>query len=313
MSNPTTMSIDGVVALVGSEAIVPFRYKDSVNVDTLGIGHTKNAGGFNPSSIPYGKEQELELVFSIFQRDLKKFEKRVVKANGNAPTKQHQFDAQVHWDFNTGGIHKATWMESHRKGLYATAAQQILNWSKPPEIMGRRQKEKALYERGIYPDHKASVYPADRNGRILWNSGKKLNIRPIAESIFAANESDKQADADRNKTVASGGTGAVAGGTEVSQVGAPTEIPDVPTSTPIPDLPVDMSPDILSIVLTIVVIGGLVLAGYYGISYLRAKRKRNDAIKQATRVAQRSLMETQNGDSDNDSFTGHTSSLTDSD
>jgi hypothetical protein len=70
----------------------------------------------------------------IFARDIAKFETRVRKAF-TRELSQAQFDAAVSFDFNTGGIHRASWVDHFNAGRDAQAKKAFMNWSKPREII----------------------------------------------------------------------------------------------------------------------------------------------------------------------------------
>jgi len=61
-----------------------------------------------------------------------------------------------------------------------------MNWSKPPEIIDRRTKEMELFRTGRYSSRgKVNVYPADKNGRVLWRRGKTVDASRILDpSVF---------------------------------------------------------------------------------------------------------------------------------
>jgi GH24 family phage-related lysozyme (muramidase) len=46
-----TLSREGAMELIGHEGIVPEPYQDSVDVWTIGVGHTKAAGPPDPKSV----------------------------------------------------------------------------------------------------------------------------------------------------------------------------------------------------------------------------------------------------------------------
>ena len=52
------------------------------------------------------------------------------------PVAQHEFDALTSFDFNTGGIDRATLVRHLSSGDRAKAATAFMNWSKPP-VNGR--------------------------------------------------------------------------------------------------------------------------------------------------------------------------------
>ena len=64
-----------------------------------------------------------------------------------------------------------------------TAAKQFLSWKKPPEIMGRRKKEQKLFAEGAYSNGgKATVYPADAKGKVMWSKGKRIDLAKELEA-----------------------------------------------------------------------------------------------------------------------------------
>lgn len=166
----------GVAEIAAHEGIVPYPYKDSVGVWTLGIGHTASAGSPDPAKLPKGVEVPMHEVLAIFRRDLRKFEDRVNSAV-KVPLKQHEFDALVSFDFNTGGIHKANLTKLLNAGDRKGAATAFMGWSKPKEIIPRREKEQALFRDGKYiSGGMATVYRANANGTVLWSTGKRVDV-----------------------------------------------------------------------------------------------------------------------------------------
>lgn len=181
------VSRQGIIEIAAHEGIVDMPYRDSQGIWTVGIGHTAGAGAPNPAKLPKGKRIPMDDVFEIFARDLAKFERRVNKAV-KVPVAQHEFDALVSFDFNTGGIDRATLVKHLNAGDRDDAATAFMNWSKPPEIIDRRAKEMELFRSGSYSSAgKVSVFPADASGRVLWRRGKSVNAEKLLdEGIFDA-------------------------------------------------------------------------------------------------------------------------------
>ncbi len=104
------------------------------------------------------------------------------------PVAQHEFDALTSFDFNTGGIDRATLVKYLNAGNRDDAAAAFMNWSWPPEIIDRRAREMELFRSGTYSANgKVSVFPADAAGRVLWRRGKTVNAEKILdEDIFDA-------------------------------------------------------------------------------------------------------------------------------
>lgn len=173
------VSARGLAEIAAHEGIVDAPYKDSVNVWTIGIGHTASAGPPDPAK--NRRVYAVSEVMDIFARDIAKFEARVRKAF-TRPLTQAQFDAAVSFDFNTGGIHKATWVKQFNAGNISAARASFMNWRKPAEIIPRRQKERALFFDGEYSsDGYATVYPANQSGQVLWARGQRINVMELMD------------------------------------------------------------------------------------------------------------------------------------
>ena len=166
----------GVAEIAGHEGIVLSPYKDSVGVWTVFVGHTAAAGAPDPNALPRGVEQPLAVALDTFRRDLAAVEQRAANAV-SLVLRQHEFDALVSFDFNTGGIFRARLTKLLNAGDRAGAARGFDGWRKPPEIAVRREAEKRLFRDGAYGHGgKASLYPADAAGNILWSRGRRVDV-----------------------------------------------------------------------------------------------------------------------------------------
>lgn len=127
-----------------------YGYKDSVGVWTIGIGHANTSG--QPPTVSAGLRLTLQQCLDLFAKDLGAYERRVEKAF-TVPLTQAQFDAAVSFDYNTGAIDKASWVKQFNKNRAPMAAgAAMMAWDKPAEIIGRRTREKRLFEAGAYGD-----------------------------------------------------------------------------------------------------------------------------------------------------------------
>jgi lysozyme len=188
-----TVSARSAAEIIAHEAIVLSRYKDSVGIWTIGVGHTAAAGGLEPSR--FTGVLTLDEALDLFITDLAKFERRVREAF-TRPLQQHEFDAAVSFDFNTGGIDRATWVETFNAGDTALAAEQIMNWKKPPQIIPRRLKEQALFSNGLYSnDGTAMAYPATKGGKVLWKRGRRVDVAERLAALRPAAAPTKHAEA----------------------------------------------------------------------------------------------------------------------
>lgn len=182
----------GIAAIVQHEGIVPAPYLDSVGVWTYGIGHTASAGAPDPTKLtrgmPVDMDTALRAVFDVFRADLPKYEARVNK-HIKVPLSQHEFDALVSFDFNTGGIYyynkktrkwaNADLVTKLNAGDRVGAAAAFMNWTKPASIADRRKEEMQLFRTGVYPTRRAAVWPVNDKGRITWKPERTLSAAQI--------------------------------------------------------------------------------------------------------------------------------------
>ena len=186
----------GLAEIAAHEAIVLSPYLDSAGVWTVGIGHTANAG--NPDPETERREFSMSEIMDIFARDIEKFEARVRKAFGRNLT-QEQFDAAVSFDFNTGGIHSATWVKRFNQGKDVQARKAFMAWCKPREIIPRRQKECDLFFDGKYSgDGRVTIYRATPSGKVIWNNRRRSALPGSVEP--EPNETKPQGKLPESKT-----------------------------------------------------------------------------------------------------------------
>ena len=186
----TKTSIFGLAEIAGHEGIVPYPYRDSAGVWTFGIGHTSAAGAPDPSALPRGEARPLSTVFELFAEDIRRYEHRVRRAV-KVPITQTQFDALVSFDFNTGGIHRAKLTKKLNEGDLSGAAAAFDGWKHPPEIVPRRTAEKVLFRDGTYSHNgMATAHPADREGRVQWAKGERINVLAVIRDRLAAQPDD---------------------------------------------------------------------------------------------------------------------------
>lgn len=169
------LSREGAMELIGHEAIVLTRYKDSVGIFTIGVGHTKAAGDPDPET--FTGALSLPQVFDLFFRDVQKYVDTVNKYVLR-PVSQTQFDALVSFHYNTGAIRKASLTQKINSGDFSGAANAFMAWVKPKEIIGRRKKEQKLFATGEYSNKgMAMIYPATSGGSIQWGKGRRVDLK----------------------------------------------------------------------------------------------------------------------------------------
>lgn len=178
-------STRGLMTLIAHEGIVLSRYKDSVGVWTIGVGHTKAAGGLNPEI--FSGTLTIRQVMDMLKEDIVKYENGVNKAV-KVPLKQHEFDALVSFHYNTGAIGRASFVKALNASDRAAAYRGIMDWKKPPEIIKRREAERDLLRDGTYPAPFATVYPATPSGAVQWGKGQRVNLSDLMAEHFVTDD-----------------------------------------------------------------------------------------------------------------------------
>lgn len=176
-----SISKRGKAELIAHEGVVLSPYLDVSGTWTIFIGHTAHAGAPNPASMPRGEDRPINEALDTFDRDLVAFERRVRDAF-TRPISQPQFDAAVSFDYNTGAIDRATWVQRYNAGNLSSARDAILWWNQPAQVIQRRQEECALFFDGIYTGSgKTAVWHADAQGAVQWAKGRSVDILALLD------------------------------------------------------------------------------------------------------------------------------------
>jgi lysozyme len=176
------MSPQGRAQLIAREGKRLRAYKDSVGVWTIGVGHTSAAG---PPVVVSGLMITDAECDQILARDLVQYEDAVNKAV-KAKLNQNQFDALVSFCFNigTGGFARSTVVKRLNIGDVRGAADAMLMWNKPPEIMGRRESERKQFLQAV-PAVQPAPPPPDVPAPINPPAKPKSNAGPVGTVIVA--------------------------------------------------------------------------------------------------------------------------------
>ena len=122
----TAISDSGLDFIKKHEGCVLKAYRDIAGVLTIGFGHTNRAGGFQFGP---GTKITQKQANDILRDDINRnFGPRVNRHLPNAL--QHVFDGAVSFDFNTGAIHKASWVGAFKAGKNREARQRFMQWNK---------------------------------------------------------------------------------------------------------------------------------------------------------------------------------------
>lgn len=136
------MTLRGRQRLTDREGKRLKAYRDSRGIPTIGVGHTSAAG---PPEVKMGMTITAEECDEILVRDLAKFES-ILTAALKVSVRDNEFDALLSVMFNVGPkFATSTAIKRLNAGDRVGAAQAILMWNKPPEIIGRRHTEQSQF------------------------------------------------------------------------------------------------------------------------------------------------------------------------
>jgi lysozyme len=141
---PMQISKEGLELLKEREGVRNHAYQDSKGIWTIGVGHT-------------GPEVKEGLVWTDAEVDeaLEKdvgWAEKAINDQVSTPLTQSQFDALVSLVFNigVGAFRRSTVLRWLKVGNFEGAAQAILMWNKPREILPRRRGEYQQFKYGRY-------------------------------------------------------------------------------------------------------------------------------------------------------------------
>lgn len=145
MVSAIAMSAAGRAALMIREGCRLVAYRDSVGVWTIGVGHT---GRTCAPSVRAGMTFTHAQADAALMADLAPVEAAVAAAV-KVPLGVNERDALISLGFNIGitGLTRSTVVRRLNAGDRTGAADAMLLWCKPPELMGRRKEERAQFLR----------------------------------------------------------------------------------------------------------------------------------------------------------------------
>ena len=159
---PNMITPKVAMELIHHEAIVLEAYKDSVGVWTWGVGVTDNSG--HRVGRYKDNPQSLTRVIEVFEWLVReRYLPKVTQTMGDL--NEHQLAAAVSFHYNTGRIHRASWVQKFLAGDEVGARKGIMAWNKAGGKVSkgltiRREKERDLFFDGKWThDGKALVIP----------------------------------------------------------------------------------------------------------------------------------------------------------
>jgi lysozyme len=154
-------SARGIAALELEEGVVLKAYRCPAGIWTIGPGLTAGSGVVKPKAgMVITRDEATSLLTKALERN---YEPRVRKhlrgLRGSAviTPRQHEFDAGLSFDFNTGQIHKAGWVKRWIEGAAPAVIRKALAlWNKGggkvlPGLVARRRREANMLLLAQYP------------------------------------------------------------------------------------------------------------------------------------------------------------------
>lgn len=134
MAASSIMTPLGIAALKAREGVRLAAYRDSVGVPTIGYGHTKG--------VRLGQRITRGQADAFFLEDLASHALPILSCI-TVPVADHERDALISIAFNigVGAFRGSRFLRLLNAGDRAGAAEAILAWRKPPEVLSRRQGE----------------------------------------------------------------------------------------------------------------------------------------------------------------------------
>ena len=145
----TQLDQAGIDHIKREEGVRRVPYNDSAGHCTTGVGHLIHRGGCTAEDRRRWTLTDRE-VDALLRKDIARFERAVRKAFvGRKALKatQPRVNAAVSLAFNIGegGFASSTVKKKIRAGVLRGAADAFLLWNNPPELRGRRERERRLF------------------------------------------------------------------------------------------------------------------------------------------------------------------------
>lgn len=139
----------GVAFIRREEGCILHPYNDSQGYATVGVGHLLHLSRVSSADMARWSGFNQAQADALLRNDLARYEAAVRSVFRGARLKANRqmFDACVSLAFNIGtaGFTGSSVARAIRAGDKTGAANAFLNWAHPSVLMGRRQRERALF------------------------------------------------------------------------------------------------------------------------------------------------------------------------
>jgi GH24 family phage-related lysozyme (muramidase) len=179
------VDFDVAMEVASHEALIRQTHKDSVGKLTWCVGMT-NATGHKVERY-VGKPASLQHCMNIYAWALGNYAAGVHRAFKGHNITKAQFAAALSFHWNTGEIETAGWVKLWRAGDVAGAKKAIMHWVTPPEIAGRRKKERDLFFDGKWSNDGRMTEYTQLTAKMtpMWSSAVKVDVSVELRKAFA--------------------------------------------------------------------------------------------------------------------------------
>lgn len=162
------ISNKGLIEIMSHEGVCLSPYLDSVGTWTIGVGITK-FDGVDPKTMG---TITIDQAIAMFRSRIGAYVAPVEKLG--LTLSQAQFDALVSFCYNVGPGNLASLC--HNRTIPQIGAAFDL-YHKPPEITARRNKEKKLFQAGVYSSNgKVLVFPVNAEHKPVYGAGYEMDV-----------------------------------------------------------------------------------------------------------------------------------------
>lgn len=173
-----------VVAFTAScEGLCREMYLDSKGIPSWAMGVAATSGydvqkfKDNPQPLDVCLKASIDLV-------TKQYLPRVLKAFPKLNLSEAQLAAALSFEWNTGELHTAHWVEQVNAGDFATARVSIMSWGDHGLLTQRRRLERNLFFDGKWPSDMRAVEWSVRKPSYKTGPGHDIDVLPLLQQIM---------------------------------------------------------------------------------------------------------------------------------
>lgn len=193
--------------LIAHEGIVREAYRDSVGVWTWSVGVT-DASGHRVHPRYKDKPQTLEHCLAVYLWLLeRRYLSPVLAAFGDHDPAEHELGAALSFHWNTGAIGRAAWLCHFLSGNEAAARAAFLDWARPPALLPRRRRERALFFDSVWTAERTALVFDVAKPSYRPHGGKRVEVASVVARLMATDAATTPQSATKSPSVVAADVG----------------------------------------------------------------------------------------------------------